>query len=125
MFNHNWYFINFLKYDIILNHYHKELINKLYKSKEEFFVYLKSEELYKVSEIIEVDGNNLKINILMGNFTRRNNLRSRNFNSKYLKEIKIDEISFIKNINYDNEFKEIRNYTLITVGMIWILSIFL
>ena len=118
----------------ILDYYHQQLINRLYKNKKEFFVYLKSEEKYKVLEIIEINGNNLKINILKGNLPKqisyRNNISNRsNFytyesSPKHVKIIKIDQILFIENIEYKQEFKDIRNYTLFTIGAIWMLDVF-
>ena len=118
----------------ILDYYHQQLINRLYKNKNEFFIYLKSEKKYKVLEIIEIDGDNLKMNILKGNLSKqisyKNNISNlSNFYTqesvpKHVKTIKINQILFIENIEYEQEFKDIRNYTLFTIGTIWMLDIF-
>ena len=67
---------------------------------------MKSEERYKVLEIIEIDGNNLKVNILKGNLSKqisyKNNISNlSNFYTektipKHVKTIKIDQILFIE-----------------------------
>ena len=49
--------------NLISDYYHHQLIKRLYKNKNEFFLYLKSNEKYKVSEIINIDGNDLEVNI--------------------------------------------------------------
>ena len=48
-----------------------KLINNLYKNKKEFFIHLKSGDLYKVSEVIKIDGYNIKVNILRGNLLQK------------------------------------------------------
>ena len=81
--------------NLISDYYHHQLIKRLYKNKNEFFLYLKSNEKYKVSEIINIDGNDLEVNILTGNLSKeisfKNNIsNSGNFyhqklSPKYLK----------------------------------------
>ena len=120
--------------DSVLDYYHQQLINRLFKNKKEFFISLKSEEKYKVLEIIEIDGDNLKMNILKGNLSKqisyKNNISNlSNFYTqesvpKHVKTIKINQILFIENIEYEQEFKDIRNYTLFTIGTIWMLDVF-
>ena len=118
----------------ILDYYHQQLIDRLYKNKNEFFIYLKSEEKYKVLKIIKIDGDNLKVNILKRNLSKqisyKNNISNlsgfytQEATPKHVKTIKINEILFIENIKYEQEFKDIRNYTLFTIGTIWMLDFF-
>ena len=120
--------------NLISDYYHHQLIKRLHKNQNEFFLYLKSNEKYKVLEIINVYENNLKVNILRGNLSKEISFKNNISNSgdfyhqklspKYLKTIKINEILFIENIKYEQEFKDIRNYTLFTLGSIWMLDFF-
>ena len=39
----------------ILDYYHRQVIDRLYKNKNDFFIYLKSNEKLKVLEIVDID----------------------------------------------------------------------
>ena len=103
--------------------------------KLEFFLILKNGEKYRVTEVISIDDNQYKFNILknrvMGNIFYKNNISRRssykdNINNipKVIIEVNADDILLVEPINYNKEFKEIRNYTFLIVGMYIILSTF-
>ena len=118
----------------ILDYYHRQVIDRLYKNKNDFFIYLKSNEKLKVLEIVDIDQNHIKVNILKGNLSKEMSFNNNISNSgnfyyqaiipKHLKTIEINEILFIEAIDYKQDFKDIRNYTLFTIGTVWMLDFF-
>ena len=118
----------------LLDYYHYQVIDRLYKSKNEFFIYLKSDEKLKVLEVVGIDESHIKVNILKGNLSKEISFNNNISNSgnfyyqavipKYLKTIAINEILFIEAIDYEQDFKDVRNYTLFTIGTVWMLDFF-
>ena len=118
----------------ILDYYHRQVIDRLYKNKNDFFVYLKSDEKLKVLEVVDIEKNHIKVNILKGNLSKEISFNNNISNSgnfyyqtvipKHLKTIAINEILFIEAIDYEQDFKDIRNYTLFTIGTVWMLDFF-
>jgi len=118
----------------ILDYYHHQVINRLYKNKNEFFIYLKSDDKLKVVEVVDITENHIKVNILKGNLSKEISFNNNISNSgnfyyqavipKHLKTISINEILFIETIDYEQNFKDIRNYTLFTIGTVWMLDFF-
>ena len=113
----------------------RELIINAYEKNKEFFLILKNGEKYRVTQVISIDDNRYEFNILknriMGNIFYKNNISRRssykdNINDipKGIIEVNADDILLVEPINYDKEFKEIRNYTFLIVGMYIILSAF-
>ena len=116
--------INYNMEDIDEND-NKKLLDQYYNKKKEFIIILKTGEKYKVSEIISVEGDNYKLNILnkrlSENILYENNM---NQNSKLIKEVKLSNVLMVESINYDKQIKEIRNYSFIIIGMYLIFSAF-
>jgi len=119
----------------ILDKYHFNLLHQFYKNKKEFFVQLKSGDKYKVSEVIELEEGNVKVNILTGNimnntFTSNNISKHSDFyyseklNPKYLLTISIEDIIFLETISYEEDLKNIRDYTLLIFSFILMLDTF-
>ena len=113
----------------------RDIIINAYEKNKEFFLILKNGEKYRVTEVISIDDNQYKFNILknrvMGNIFYKNNISRRssykdNINNipKVIIEVNSDDILLVEPINYNKEFKEIRNYTFLIVGMYIILSTF-
>jgi len=113
----------------------RDVIINAYEKNKEFFLILKNGEKYRVTEVISIDDNQYKFNILknrvMGNIFYKNNISRRssykdNINNipKVIIEVNADDILLVEPINYNKEFKEIRNYTFLIVGMYIILSTF-
>tara|TARA_B100002052_G_scaffold299018_1_gene334756 strand:+ start:1825 stop:2256 length:432 start_codon:yes stop_codon:yes gene_type:complete len=113
----------------------RDIIINAYEKNKEFFLILKNGEKYRVTEVISIDDNQYKFNILknrvMGNIFYKNNISRRssykdNINNipKVIIEVNADDILLVEPINYNKEFKEIRNYTFLIVGMYIILSTF-
>lgn len=120
--------ILYLEKDIIHN-----FIEKANNQKKEFIITLKDGEKFRVSEVLSIDGNIYQFNILANKMSRnifyKNNISRRsNYynsqNSKVVVEVNLNDILSVEKISYINEFKEIRNYTLIVVGMYFIFSVF-
>tara|TARA_B000000557_G_C20598568_1_gene368682 strand:- start:4 stop:438 length:435 start_codon:yes stop_codon:yes gene_type:complete len=120
--------ILYLEKDIIHN-----FIEKANNQKKEFIITLKDGEKFRVSEVLSIDGNTYQFNILANKMSRnifyKNNISRRsNYynsqNSKVVVEVNLNDILSVEKISYINEFKEIRNYTLIVVGMYFIFSVF-
>ena len=108
-------------------------IEKANNQKKEFIITLKDGEKFRVSEVLSIDGNTYQFNILANKMSRnifyKNNISRRsNYynsqNSKVVVEVNLNDILSVEKISYINEFKEIRNYTLIVVGMYFIFSVF-
>ena len=108
-------------------------IEKANNQKKEFIITLKDGEKFRVSEVLSIDGNTYQFNILANKMSRnifyKNNISRRsNYynsqNSKVVVEVNLNDILSVEKISYINEFKEIRNYTLIVVGMYFISSVF-
>ena len=108
-------------------------IEKASDKKKEFIITLKDGEKFRVSEVLSIDGNTYQFNILANKMSRnifyKNNISRRsNYynsqNSKVVVEVNLNDILSVEKISYINEFKEIRNYTLIVVGMYFIFSVF-
>ncbi len=118
----------------ILDYYYLQVINKLYKNKNEFFVYLKSGDKIKVLEVIDIAEDYIEVNVLKGNLSKDISFNTNISNSgnfyyqavipKYVKTIEINEILFIETIDYEQDFKNVRNYTLFTIGTVWMLDFF-
>ena len=101
--------------------------------KKEFIITLKDGEKFRVSEVLSIERNTYQFNILANKMSRnifyKNNISRRsNYynsqNSKVVVEVNLNDILSVEKISYINEFKEIRNYTLIVVGMYFIFSVF-
>ena len=111
----------------------QNFIEKANNQKKEFIITLKDGEKFRVSEVLSIDGNTYQFNILANKMSRnifyKNNISRRsNYynsqNSKVVVEVNLNDILSVEKISYINEFKEIRNYTLIVVGMYFIFSVF-
>ena len=113
----------------------KEIILNAYKKNKEFFLVLKNGEKYRVTQVIDIDEDLYKFNILKnrfgGNIFYKNNISRRssyedNINNipKIIIEVNYEDILLVEPINYDKEIKEIRNYTFLIVGMYLVLSVF-
>jgi len=118
---------------IIDEDYNRQLILEAYKKNKEFILVLKNGEKYRVSEVIDISSDSYEFNILKdrlsGNLLSNNNISKRsnhdyNNSSKMIINVKVDDILSIKNITYEKQIKEIRNYTFIVLGMYLIFSIF-
>ena len=108
-------------------------IEKASDKKKEFIITLKDGEKFRVSEVLSIERNTYQFNILANKMSRnifyKNNISRRsNYynsqNSKVVVEVNLNDILSVEKISYINEFKEIRNYTLIVVGMYFIFSVF-
>lgn len=108
-------------------------IEKASDKKKEFIITLKDGEKFRVSEVLSIERNTYQFNILANKMSRnifyKNNISRRsnyynNQNSKVVVEVNLNDILSVEKISYINEFKEIRNYTLIVVGMYFIFSVF-
>ena len=120
--------ILYLEKDVIHN-----FIEKANNQKKEFIITLKDGEKFRVSEVLSIERNTYQFNILANKMSRnifyKNNISRRsNYynsqNSKVVVEVNLNDILSVEKISYINEFKEIRNYTLIVVGMYFIFSVF-
>ena len=118
---------------IIDEDYNRQLILEAYKKNKEFILVLKNGEKYRVSEVINISSDSYEFNILKdrlsGNLLSNNNISKRSNHdysnsSKMIINVKVDDILSIKNITYEKQIKEIRNYTFIVLGMYLIFSIF-
>ena len=108
-------------------------IEKASDKKKEFIITLKDGEKFRVSEVLSIERNTYQFNILANKMSRnifyKNNIsrRSNYYNSQnstVVVEVNLNDILSVEKISYINEFKEIRNYTLIVVGMYFIFSVF-
>tara|TARA_Y100001970_G_C14103091_1_gene786589 strand:- start:750 stop:1178 length:429 start_codon:yes stop_codon:yes gene_type:complete len=121
-------------YQILDENLNKDLIYQYYKKKQEFIVSLKTGEKYKVAEIISIEENSFKANILKNrlsnnvfyknNISKRSDYNIEKGNSKMIIDIKFDQIVLIESIDYSNQIREVRNYSFIILGMYFVFSVF-
>ncbi len=121
-------------YQILDENLNKDLIYQYYKKKQEFIVSLKTGEKYKVAEIVSIEENSFKANILKNrlsnnvfyknNISKRSDYNIEKGNSKMIIDIKFDQIVLIESIDYSNQIREVRNYSFIILGMYFVFSVF-
>ena len=103
-----------------------------YKNKQEFIIVLRTGEKYRITEVTDINGDNYKFNILdnklsknifyKNNISKISNYKNNFQDSKIIMDTKLEDIVFIESIKYDKQIKEIRIYSLIILGMYFMLS---
>ena len=112
--------------------YIRDSINSYYKNKQEFIIVLRTGEKYRITEVTDINGDNYKFNILdnklsknifyKNNISKISNYKNNFQDSKIIMDTKLEDIVFIESIKYDKQIKEIRIYSLIILGMYFMLS---
>ena len=114
----------------------QDLMRSYYNNKKEFILVLNNGEKYKISEVLDIDDieESYNLNILnkkfsgsifyKKNISKVSNYKDSSKGASIIMNIKLEDISSIKSIDYDSQIREIRIYTFIVLGMYLVFSAF-